>query len=276
MGDRKNITAWHNGDELVKSVSKVCNNTIVVMHTVGGILVGDFAENPNVTAIVWQGLPGQESGSALADVLYGRSNPGGKTPFTWGKTRESYGPPILTTQNNGNGAPQADFSEKGNIDYRYFDANNEDPVYEFGFGMSYTTFAYSDLQVNALPCNSYQPTTGKTKDAPTYGSVGDPSEYLYPDNVNRVPKYIYPWLNSTNLKESTGGYRFGEKDAEYIPEGARASDPQPLLPAGGAPGGNPGLYDEMFTVKATIRNTGKVAGDEVPQLVSSLHPPDDQ
>lgn len=68
-GDRNNLTLWHNGNELIKTVASECNNTIVVMHTVGPVLVDSFYENPNVTAILWAGIPGQESGNAITDVL---------------------------------------------------------------------------------------------------------------------------------------------------------------------------------------------------------------
>ncbi|RMJ21453.1 hypothetical protein PHISP_07673 [Aspergillus sp. HF37] len=273
MGDRKNLTLWNNGDELIKTVSQNCNNTVVVMHTAGPVLVDEWSNSPNVTAVIWAGMPGQESGSAITDVLYGRSNPSGKTPFTWGKTREDYGPPLLTEPNNGIGAPQQDFGD-GLIDYMYVDKKQITPVYEFGHGLSYSTFAYSDLHVRALPSGEYQPTTGMTDAAPTYGQHGNASDFLYPDGLERIPKFIYPWLNSTDLEESAAGSDYGMETSEYVPEGATSGQPQSLLPAGGAPGGNPGLYDELFSVSATIRNTGKVAGAEVPQLYVSLGGPD--
>ena len=56
----------------------------------------------------------------------------------------------------------------------------------------------------------------------------------------------------------------------FVPAGSQDGSPQPLLPAGGAPGGNPQLYDVLYEVTATITNTGKVPGEEVPQLVSSF------
>lgn len=70
-GDRRNLTLWGSGDELIKNVSSLCNNTIVVIHSVGPTLVTDWYDSPNVTAIVWAGEPGQESGNSIVDVLYG-------------------------------------------------------------------------------------------------------------------------------------------------------------------------------------------------------------
>ena len=129
-GDRNNLTLWHNADTIIETVTSQCNNTVVVMHTIGPVLVDAWYQNPNVTAIVWAGIPGQESGNAIVDVLYGKVNPGGKTPFTWGASRGSYGTDLLYEPNEGSAAPQLDFEEGIFIDYRGFDRLNETPIYE--------------------------------------------------------------------------------------------------------------------------------------------------
>lgn len=269
MGDRNNITLWQGGEQVIKTASANCNNTIVVIHSVGAVEIDEWYDHPNITAIVWAGLPGQESGNSLVDVLYGRVNPGGKTPFTWGKNLDSYGTPLLTEPNNGKGAPQVNFTEGVFIDYRHFDKVNDTPIYEFGFGLSYTTFEYSSIYVEPVPVAQYKPVSGQTKSAPTLGNYStDYSDYLYPENIERIPLYIYPWLNSTDPKKASADPKYGLKAEDYIPDGATDDSPQPILPAGGGPGGNPRLYDEVYQVSAIITNTGKVTGDEIPQLVS--------
>jgi beta-glucosidase len=271
MGDRKNMTLWKNGEEVIKTATANCNNTIVIMHTPGSVLVGDWYDNENITAIIWAGLPGQESGRSLVDVLYGRINPGGKTPFTWGKERKDYGAAILTEANNGNGAPQDDFNEGNLIDYRRFDKDDVEPIFEFGFGLSYTKFEFSDLEVKALNADKYEATTGKTKHAPVLGKKETASDNLFPSGINRVRQYLYPWLNSTDLKESAADPDYGMDAKDYIPDGATTGTPQKLLPASGPSGGNAGLFEDLIQVTATITNAGTVAGDEVPQLVSISH-----
>ena len=169
-GDRNNITFWLGGDDLIKQVAGICNNTIVVMHTVGPVLVSEWYDNPNITAILWAGLPGQESGNSLVDVLWGDYNPSGKLPFTFAKTQEDYGRSVMYQPNNGHLAPQQQLTSL-NIDYRYFDAEDIDPIYEFGHGLSYTTFVYSDLTVTSLGATTYRPASGMTKSAPTFGEV---------------------------------------------------------------------------------------------------------
>src|ERR1700753_3191952 len=116
------------------------------------------------------------------DVLYGKVNPAARTPFTWGPTRESYGTDILYEPNNGMNAPQDDFTEGNFIDYRAFDAQNITPIYEFGFGLSYTTFSYSNLTITNVGAGEYTPTAGMTAPAPVFGSFStNLSDYLFPN-----------------------------------------------------------------------------------------------
>ncbi|KAL1633263.1 hypothetical protein SLS58_011173 [Diplodia intermedia] len=277
-GDRNNLTIWHDGETLISNVTSVNNNTIVIIHSVGPVELGAFNDNPNVTAIVWAGLPGEQSGNALADVLYGRVNPGAKLPFTFGAKREDYGTELLYEPNNGSDAPQDDFNEGVFIDYRGFDKRNVTPIYEFGFGLSYTTFAYSDLQIVKHAVADYAPTTGNTTAAPVLGNHStDIEDYQFPADVSPIPLYVYPYLNSTDPATANGDAdsAYGAPNESYIPAGALDGSPQPKIAAGGAPGGNPALYDVLFTVTATVANTGAVAGDEVPQLYVSLGGPDD-
>ncbi|KAI2612207.1 glycoside hydrolase family 3 protein [Hypoxylon fragiforme] len=281
-GDRKNLTLWGNGDELIKNVSSLCNNTIVIIHSVGPTLVTDWYDSPNVTAIVWAGLPGQESGRSIVDVLYGRVNPAGRTPFTWAAKREDYGADVLYEPNNGGDAPQQDFPEGVFIDYRALDRAEIKPIFEFGFGLSYTTFEYSDIQVQKCEAAEYQPTTGQTAEAPSFGNYSTELEdYLFPSaSFPYIWQYIYPYVNTTSsLEEASMDPHYGQTAAEFLPPGAIDSEAQALHPAGpgltAAPGGNAQLYDTLYTVTAKITNTGELAGDEVPQLYVSLGGEDD-
>lgn len=279
MGDRNNLTLWRGGDDLVKNVSSWCSNTIVVIHSTGPVLISEWYDSPNITAILWAGLPGQESGNSITDVLYGKVNPSGKSPFTWGATREGYGADVLYTPNNGEGAPQQDFSEGVFIDYRYFDKANTSVIYEFGHGLSYTTFEYSNIQVTKKNAGPYKPTTGQTAPAPTFGNFStDLSDYLFPDEeFPYVYQYIYPYLNTTDPRNASGDPHFGQTAEEFMPPHAIDDSPQPLLPSSGknSPGGNRALYDILYEVTADITNTGEIVGDEVVQLYVSLGGPDD-
>ncbi|KAH1432872.1 hypothetical protein KXX32_001942 [Aspergillus fumigatus] len=141
LGDRNNLDPWHNGNELVKAVAAASKNVIVVIHSVGPIILETILAQPSVKAIVWAGLPGQESGNALVDVIYGDTTPSGKLPYTIAKQAADYGASWINAETD-------DFPEGLYVDYRHFDAKGIAPRYEFGYGLSYTTFKYSGLWVN--------------------------------------------------------------------------------------------------------------------------------
>ncbi|KAI0753721.1 glycoside hydrolase superfamily [Fomes fomentarius] len=148
-GDRKNLTLWGNGENLINAVAAVNPNTVVVAHSVGPSIVESWIENPNVTAVLWAHLPGQETGNSIVDVLYGDFNPSGRLPYTIAKSAEDYSAQLVTG-GTGNQILKIDYTEGLNIDYRHFDANNIEPRFPFGFGLSYTDFAYSNVRVRAV------------------------------------------------------------------------------------------------------------------------------
>lgn len=152
-GDRLNLDPWHSGNALVAAVAAVNKNTIVVVHSVGPVILETILALPNVVAVVWAGIPGQESGNGLVDVLYGSVAPSGKLPYTIGKAQSDYGTAIASGDDS--------YSEGLYIDYRHFDNAGITPRYEFGFGLSYTTFAYSGLTLSTIST-----TAGSTANAP--------------------------------------------------------------------------------------------------------------
>lgn len=277
-GDRNNLTLWKNGEDLISAVASVNPRTIVVIHSSGAVLTKNFATHPNVSAIVWAGQPGQESGNSLVDVLYGKTSPG-RSPFTWGATQESYGNDIVYKPNNGNNAPQDNFAEGPFFDYRHFDkadggkpgSSDAAPIFEFGHGLSWSTFDFSNLQVVRKNDRPYNPTKGKTIAAPTFGTFSkNIKDYGFPADIRPLKEYIYPFAKDTSSdKAASGDPDYGMKDSDYIPAHAQDDSPQDKNPAGGEPGGNRELWDVIYEVTCTITNTGKVMDDAIPQLYLS-------
>jgi beta-glucosidase len=134
QGDRRDLRLWHGGDELVEAVARAGVPTVVVVHSVGPVLLERVLAQPSVKAVVWAGLPGQESGNALVDVLFGDVAPSGKLPYTIARREADYG--VQVAMNN-----VSDFVERSYIDYRWFDAKAIAPRYEFGFGLCKFIFA---------------------------------------------------------------------------------------------------------------------------------------
>ncbi|KAL3456854.1 glycoside hydrolase superfamily [Aspergillus heterothallicus] len=201
-GDRNNLDPWHNGNALVQAVAQTNTPTIVVVHSVGAVVLETILAEPNVVAIIWAGLPGQESGHALTDVLFGDTSPSGKLPYTIGKSEEDYGT-AWTAESVDN------FAEGLFIDYRHFDNAGIEPRYEFGFGLSYTSFEYTNL---ATAVNvAAGPTTGNT-------IVGGPEDLF--DVVGTVTAYVQ---NSG----SVGGAEVAQLYLGY-PDSAPSTPPKQL------------------------------------------------
>lgn len=107
--------------------------------------------------ILYSGLLGEQSGNAIADVLYGDVNPSGKLAYTLAESADDYPIDICNTSD-------CDYSEGVYLDYRYFDAQNMSVSYPFGHGLSYTTFNYSSTATatvtNTTALASKYPTGG--------------------------------------------------------------------------------------------------------------------
>ncbi|UJR08704.1 hypothetical protein I4U23_012961 [Adineta vaga] len=139
--DRLDLLPSNNGDLLVKTVASHCANTIVVINSVSQLNLEAWIDHPNVTGVVWSGMPASEYGPAIVDVLFGDYNPGGKLVFTLAKKNSDYGTDITLSFNS-------NYIEGVFLDYRHFDKNNISPRYHFGYGLSYTTFSFSQLIIS--------------------------------------------------------------------------------------------------------------------------------
>ena len=260
-GDRNDLFLQKGGDDLVKQVAEGCGggkgSTVVVIHSVGPVILDKWIDLPGVKAVIMANLPGQESGNAIADILLGVVNPSGKLPYTIGKSLDDYGPGGKVLYYPNGPIPQQNFSEGLYIDYRHFDKSGIDPTFEFGFGLSYTTFEYSNIVVTSLLPKSALPAPRPDQLAPPqFGDViPDPSTALFPDGLKKLSKFVYPYIDQvSDIKQ--GAYPYPEGyDEEQMPS-----------QAGGGEGGNPDLWNVYASVTVDIKNTGAVAGKEVAQL----------
>ncbi|MFH1149535.1 MAG: glycoside hydrolase family 3 C-terminal domain-containing protein [Actinomycetota bacterium] len=136
-GDREHLGLSAEEVELIKAVADESERCVVVLEGGSAITVADWVDEVEAVLLAW--YPGMEGGHAIAEVLFGDVNPGGKLPVTF-PASESQLPP---------------FDKKARtIDYGYyhgyrlFDKEGMTPSFPFGYGLSYTTFAYSDLRLS--------------------------------------------------------------------------------------------------------------------------------
>ncbi len=135
--DRLTLKLPGNQISLIQAVAGVNKNTVVVMQTLGCVEVEEFKNLENIPGILWSGYNGEGQGAAIAKVLFGDINPGGKLNATWFKSVSDL--PAITNYNLRGGA---DYNGRT---HWYF-AN---PVsYEFGYGISYTTFEYGNFRIS--------------------------------------------------------------------------------------------------------------------------------
>ena len=166
----------HDQDALVEAVVKANKNTVVVLETGGPVTMPWAAK---VKGILESWYPGIGGGEAIANVLFGKVDPSGKLPVTFTASDEDLPHPHVAgltadTKNNGmsggevHGDEAKDFPVDYNVEgmmvgYKWFEAKGKTPLFPFGFGLSYTSFAYSGLKVapGAASVNFEVKNTGK-------------------------------------------------------------------------------------------------------------------
>jgi beta-glucosidase len=146
--DIKSLDLPAGQDDLIEAVAKVNKHTVVVINAGGPVIMSKWIDQVPAIVDMWYG--GQEGGNAIADVLFGDADPSGKLPVTfvkqW-KDSPAYGhyPGENLT---------VDYAEGIYVGYRYFDKQKIEPLFPFGYGLSYTKFDYSDLKISPNQASS--------------------------------------------------------------------------------------------------------------------------
>jgi beta-glucosidase len=154
--DSPTLSLPHNQDALVEAVAAANPNTIVVLET-GGPVSMPWADR--VKGIVEAWYPGIGGAQALSNILFGDVNPSGKLPVTFAKTEadlphptvpglDQSGKVVSDDRHQEVGPFDLKYTEGAKVGYKWFDATNKQPLFPFGYGLSYTTFSYSGLTVD--------------------------------------------------------------------------------------------------------------------------------
>jgi beta-glucosidase len=163
-GDRTDIGLPAPQQELLERIQALGKPTVLVLLNGSALGVAWAAEN--VPAIVEAWYPGEEGGTAIAEVLFGDTNPGGRLPVTFYQSVEDL-------------PPFEDYDMEGHT-YRYF---RGEPVYAFGHGLSYTTFGYGHLELSANPLQPGEALTVTVDVRNTGQRAGDEVVQLYLSDV---------------------------------------------------------------------------------------------
>jgi beta-glucosidase len=154
-GEDRAFTLPEFQDELIKNLSRVNPRTIVEFFGGGNFDSQEWIHQ--VAALIETFYPGQNGGQALAEILFGDVNPSGKLPVTFEK-KITDNPAFATFPPAINTHPDAiAYSEGIFVGYRGYEHNHVEPLFPFGFGLSYTTFSYSDLKVEPAVFNGAEP-----------------------------------------------------------------------------------------------------------------------
>jgi beta-glucosidase len=142
--DRPNLQLPNGQDQLIEQVAQTNPHTIVVLDTGGPVLMPWLDQ---VAGVLEAWYPGQRDGDAIAAILFGDAEPSGRLPQTF-PSSDTDVPASTVSQWPGSGLGQdAAFSEGIDVGYRWYDAKKVTPLFPFGFGLSYTSFAYSHLRI---------------------------------------------------------------------------------------------------------------------------------
>jgi beta-glucosidase len=132
-----------NQEDLINAVANVNPRTIVIVNAGGSVSTAGWLSNVKSYLQAW--YPGQEGGTALAEILFGDTNPSGKLPASFEKKWSDN--PVFSSYYDTTSSGRVRYSEGLFLGYRYYDSKNIEPLFPFGFGLSYTTFAYSNLKI---------------------------------------------------------------------------------------------------------------------------------
>ena len=142
-------------DELISEIASLNKNTIVVLTAGGNVDMTRWIDL--IPGLIHAWYPGQEGGTALAQILFGDYSPSGKLPASFERRWEDNA--VFRSYYPEKGEKRVRYSEGVFLGYRHFDWSTIKPRFPFGFGLSYTTFAYSDLSVTPEKGGLNEPVT---------------------------------------------------------------------------------------------------------------------
>lgn len=139
-GDRRRMGLFPAQENLINEIAKINKNCAVVVLAGSAVTMDNWLEN--VPSVLFAWYPGEQGGNALADVIFGKQNPAGRLPITFAKSSDEYSKDFYSL------TEESDYKEGIYVGYRYFEKYHKKVLFPFGYGLSYTNFNYSNLNVS--------------------------------------------------------------------------------------------------------------------------------
>jgi beta-glucosidase len=240
-GDRTSLDLPKPEEDLLKEVAATGKPVIVVLMNGSALGVNWAQEHANAILEAW--YPGEEGGAAVAETLSGRNNPAGRLPVTFYKDVSQL-------------PPFEDYSMKGRT-YRYFEGT---PLYPFGYGLSYTTFAYSDLKAPVEPIAARVPVRAEVTVKNTGKAAGDEVVELYLNfpGVPGAPRKALRGFRRVHLDPGASAivpFELRPRDLSMVTEAGEIVVPEGefrLSIGGGQPGGGAPYVAGTFRVNQSL------------------------
>jgi beta-glucosidase len=183
--DRTSLALPGNQDALVHAVAAANPNTIVVLETGSAVLMPWLN---SVKAVLETWYPGQAAGTSLVDLLSGRVNPSGKLPVTFPASAAAM--PANTAASFGGVGGKVMYSEGVNVGYRWYQANQVQPAFSFGYGLSYTKFKFSGLHASVSKAGGLAVSATVTNVGAVRGADVAQCYLGFPSSTNEPPRQL--------------------------------------------------------------------------------------
>ncbi len=233
IGDRLDLDLWHGANELIEKIVEINKNVIVVINAPS---VVNLPWLNKVRAVLFSGFPGAEAGHAIADILFGVINPSGHLPYTWAEldqyctkinflsnltiideeTRKTWKDEYryegidsagLKDDRENYDMEQYNYTEGLYVGQRWFNKYNKKYIFPFGYGLSYSSFDYSDLKLS-MSKEGLAAEFNVKNTSPNLGQAVPMMFLTFPDSIGDYPKHIFKGfekieINSNETKKVT-------------------------------------------------------------------------
>jgi len=181
-------------DALISAVAAVNPHTIVIIESGGPVVMPWLSQ---VSAVMEAWYPGQSGGPAIANLLFGIANPSGKLPMTFPENVSQLPRPMIAPPPNGTTPFNIDYTEGFNVGYKWFDVNGYQPLFPFGYGLSYTSFSFTNAtlvdNLKSVISPNFQVIFTLTNTGPVQGAEVAQVYLGMPTAIDEPPRRLVAW-----------------------------------------------------------------------------------